>query len=341
LADTGTADTEEHPREIDVSITQKLWDFGSTNAAIQSAQLSVEKARVDFVLKRQALVLQGIEAHLNLIRANKILGFAKGSVANIKRQAELEDARVQRGSGFTTDVLQAKTQLAGAEARRNNFAGDLRNAINEYRRFFNKDPGKIKDLKEPRLPFELLPKTLNELIGIMHEGNPGLKSLKIDPNILRQTVLKTRADEFFPSLNASAETKRKEDVGGTIGQSTEQLFKVELTYSLNLGLVERNTLRAAKLDLIASTEGYIQVQSCRRIQASSPIARTRCKPLLTFLSRGFQPPEFSSPVGSANEFADSSSALSAFRSSAFSRLASSRAAFLAAFALSRSIRSNL
>ena len=102
-----------------------------------------------------------------------------------------------------------------------------------------------------------------------------------------------------------------------------------------------HTLRAAKLDLIASTEGYIQVQSCRRIRASSPIARTRCKPLLTFLSRGFQPPELSSPVGSANEFADSSSALSAFRSSAFSRLASSRAAFLAAFGLSRSIRSNL
>ena len=39
--DTGTADTEEHPREVDVSITQKLWDFGSTNAVIDSADLSV------------------------------------------------------------------------------------------------------------------------------------------------------------------------------------------------------------------------------------------------------------------------------------------------------------
>jgi len=264
---TGTADTEEHPREVDISITQKLWDFGSTNASIQSAQLGIERARTNLVSTRQALVLQGIEAHLNLIRTDKILGFAKGSVANIKRQAELEDARVQRGSGFTTDVLQAKTQLAGAEARRNNFAGDLRNAINAYRRFFNKDPGKIKDMKEPRMPFELLPKTLNGLIGIMHEGNPGLRSTKIDADILRQTVLQTRADEFFPSLDASAETKRKEDVGGTIGSATEQLFKVELTYSLNLGLIERNTLRAAKLDLTASTERYIDARDSFEQQA--------------------------------------------------------------------------
>ncbi len=264
---SGTADTEEHPREIDISITQKLWDFGSTNASIKSAQISIERARMSLVSTRQALVLQGIEAHLNLIRADKILGFAKGSVANIQRQAELEDARVQRGSGFTTDVLQAKTQLAGAEARRNNFAGGLRNAINAYRRFFNKEPGKVKDMKAPRMPFELIPKTVDELIRIMNDNNPGLKLSKLDADILRQTVLKTRADEFFPSLDASAETKHKEDVGGTIASSTEQLFKVELTYSLNLGLVEHNTLRAAKLDLTASTLSYIDARDSFEQQA--------------------------------------------------------------------------
>jgi len=264
---TGTDDVEEHPREIDVSISQKLWDFGSTNAAIQSANLSVDRARVNLSSTRQALVLQGIEAHLNLIRAKKILGFADGSVANIKRQAELEDARVQRGSGFTTDVLQAKTQLAGAEARRNNFAASLRSSINAYRRFFSKAPGKIDELEDPEVPFELLPNSLDEVIAIMQQKNPGLKASKLDADILHQTVIQTRADEFFPSLDATAETKRKEDVGGTIAKSNEQLFKIELTYSLNLGLTERNTLRAAKLDLSASNERYIDAHDSFEQQA--------------------------------------------------------------------------
>ena len=59
---TGTADVEEHPRELDITVTQKLWNFGSTNAAINSAKLSVVRAKTNLVSTRQALVLQGIEA---------------------------------------------------------------------------------------------------------------------------------------------------------------------------------------------------------------------------------------------------------------------------------------
>ena len=265
--DTGTADTEEVPRELDVSITQQLWDFGSSNASIRSAKLSLRRARLNLISTRQALILQGIEAHLNLMRANKTLGFARGSVANIQRQAKLEDARVQRGSGFTTDVLQAKTQLAGAEARRNNFAGGLRNAINAYRRFFGKDPGKIEALKHPRVPFEMVPKKLDDLIRAMHESNPGLKVSKLDADILNETIKQTRADELFPTLEASAETKRKIDVGGTIGESTEQLFKVELSYSLNLGLTGVNTLKASKQDHLAATNRYIDARDSFEQQA--------------------------------------------------------------------------
>jgi adhesin transport system outer membrane protein len=263
----GTDDTEEHPRQIDITLTQQLWDFGSTNAAIQSAKLGVDRAQTNLISTRQALVLQGIEAHLNLIRANKILGFAKGSVGNIRRQAKLEDARVQRGGGFTTDVLQAKTQLAGAEARRNNFAAGLRNAINAYRRFFGKTPGKVDAMKDPRAPFELMPKSVDELIQIMLANNPGLKASWLDAEILQQTVVQTRADEFFPTLEATAETKRKEDVGGSIGKSTEQLFKIELSYSFNLGLTQRNTLLAAKKDKLAGTERYIDARDSFEQQA--------------------------------------------------------------------------
>jgi len=264
---SGTADTEEHPRELDFTITQQLWDFGGTDAGIRRARLQLDRAKLNLATTRQALVLQGIDAYLSVIRAKRVLDFAQGSVDNIRRQAELEDSRVQRGGGFTTDVLQAKTQLAGAEARRNNFAGGLRNAVNTFRRFFGKDPGNIEKMKEPRLPYELLPKTLDELIKIMHQSNPGLLVSKMDADILRETVEETRADELFPTINASASEKRKEDVGGTIDKSTEQLFKVEMTYSLNLGLTNYNTLRAAKKDHLAATDRYIDARDSFEQQA--------------------------------------------------------------------------
>jgi outer membrane protein, adhesin transport system len=264
---TGTDDTEGVPREVDVTVSQQLWDFGSTNAGIRRARLEVDRARANLASTRQNIVLQGIEAHLSLIRSKKVLAFADGSVVNIRRQAELEDSRVQRGGGFTTDVLQAKTQLAGAEARRNNFAGALRNAINTYRRFFNKDPGKVEELREPRVPFEMLPKSLDELVKNMHENNPSLQSARLDADVLRETISQVRADEFFPTLNAIAEEKRKQDVSGTLGNENEQLFKVELNYSLNLGLTSRNTLRAARGDHLASVNRYIDARDSFEQQA--------------------------------------------------------------------------
>ena len=101
----------------------------------------------------------------------------------------------------------------------------------------------------------------------MHQDNPALRVSKLDADILRQTIRQTRADELFPALNAIAETKRKEDVGGTLDQSTEQLFKVEMKYSLNLGLTELNTIRAASKDHLAATDRYIDARDSFEQQA--------------------------------------------------------------------------
>lgn len=263
----GTADTSGVPRELDVAVTQQLWDFGSTNAGIRRARLEADRAQANLKAARQNVILQGIDAYLSILRAKKVLAFAQGSVDNIRRQAELENSRVQRGGGFTTDVLQAKTQLAGAEARRNNFAAALRNSINTYRRLYNKEPGKIEEMQEARVPFEMLPKSLDELVKIMHENNPSLRSVRLDADVLRQTIDQVRADEFFPTLNATASEKRKTDISGVIGNENEQLFKVELNYSLNLGLTSRNTLRAAKSDYYASTNRYIDARDAFEQQA--------------------------------------------------------------------------
>ena len=264
---TGTADSEEHPREIGATLTQNIWDFGSTNAAIDSAELTVERSNINLISTRQAIVLQGIEAHLNLIRANKVYNFAKASAQNIRGQLKLEDARVQRGGGLATDVLQAKTQLAGAEARANSSAAVLRSANNAYRRFFKNIPEKITDLDDPRIPYELLPKSEEAMLKILFKKNPGLRLSKIDADLLDQTITKTRADEFFPKLNATASTKAKTDAGGTAGSATEQLFKIELSYSINLGLTERNTLMASKKDYLAGTERYMDARASFEQQA--------------------------------------------------------------------------
>ena len=81
---------------------------------------------------------------------------------NIKKQTELEDAAVSAGGGLTSDVLQAKTQLAGAQARQIQFEGVLSAAKHEFEYVFESFPKNINSLLLLQSVFDSLPKSLEE-----------------------------------------------------------------------------------------------------------------------------------------------------------------------------------
>ena len=249
----GGADTRTGFSEYDFSLTQLLWDFGSTNAAIDKARLEVEAARFDLIETRQSLILEAITAYMNTIRSNAALGFAKESEGNIRRQTGLEEALVGLGSGFSTDVLQAKTQLAGAQARRAQSEGGLVNALNRFQAVYGRMPDNIEALTPVPYPAAFLPLSLTQATDVALETNPSLKNAILDADIAKEDVRIARADNFTPKIEASAERKLKKNVGGTIGPKQESLAKVEMTFDFNLGFTAVNTLRASESDLSAST----------------------------------------------------------------------------------------
>ena len=253
---TDSTDTTLVPRNFDMSLTQMLWDFGSTDSSIERARITLTQAQATRESTIQALLLEAITAHLNIIRANKLVEFSEGSSANIRRQTELEDARVQRGAGLSTDVLQAKTQFAGALAREIQAKGTLKTSLNRYRAVYGFLPKDVAGLKTPRLPLELLPKSLDEAIELAFNGNPQLEASRLSSDIARADIKKTRADEYAPVFKASAESNYKEDNGGTIGTQHEKLVKLEATYSFNLAATATNTLKASEQTHIATTNRF-------------------------------------------------------------------------------------
>jgi adhesin transport system outer membrane protein len=245
----GVADTSMPPSTLELSLTQLVWDFGATNAAIDRANLEKTQALNTLESTRQNVMLEAINAHLNVYRQRQLLEFNQGSIDNVKRQMKLEDARVQRGSGLATDVLQAKGQLAGLEATRIRIRGALRTATNRYRAVFGDTPPPEKDRKKrrmPALPLDLLPPDMDEAIAIAIEENPRLKASYLGTFAARKSVDETTANELLPKINLKGEQNYKHDEGGTIGGKQETLIKLELSYSLNLGLTELNSINAAE-----------------------------------------------------------------------------------------------
>ena len=258
------ADSSTGFNEWDISLTQLLWDFGSTNAAVDKARLKIEEARYNLIETRQTLILEAITAYMNTIRTYAGVKFAKDSEENIRRQTGLEEAMVVLGSGFSTDVLQAKTQLAGAQARRAQSEGGFLSALSRFKAVYGIKPDHPESLETVPYPAAYLPQTLTQATDIAFETNPALKNAILASDIAVEDVRAARADKFGPKFNATAERKFKKNVSGTIGSEQETLAKVEMKFDFNLGFTAVNTLRASESDLSATT--YTAADTRRKIE---------------------------------------------------------------------------
>lgn len=255
----GSADTSMVGRRVDVSVTQLLYDFGATSAASRTAELTRDAASDNLESTRQQLMLRGITAFLNVRRSAQVLQFARQSVENIRKQAELEDALVRRGAGLSTDVLQAKTQLAGAEARRVQSEGALNVNRNIYRTVFGSDPGNLNSMVRPKLPVDALPQTVNQAVGIALRGNPQLTAAESGALVTRESV-KTAESLFLPRIDAVGQSVYKEDSGGTVGHQQESLVKLQMSFPFNLGFTAMNTLNAAEQDTSSADQRLIEAR---------------------------------------------------------------------------------
>lgn len=233
-------------REVDLGLKQTLFDFGATDASVEGSSLSVDQALATLEQTRQAVLLAGLSAQLNLASAKRVLDHNVNSEASIKRQSELEHARVEIGSGLNTNELQARVQLAGAQAGRVRAEGALRQAVNRYRAVFNTVPTDLENIEVPDVSRVVLPTSEEDVVAAALADNPQVLVTSIAAEIANATIASSFASGYRPVVTASVDQKYKRDVGGTIGDKNEMLVKVEATFDFNMGWTAQNTLLAAK-----------------------------------------------------------------------------------------------
>ena len=267
LGTTSPRDTSLPPHELDLTITQPLLDFGTKSSALEIAKTQVEQSKITLDATLQSILLEAISAQVNFNSTTEIERYAKRSVSNIKRQAKLEDARVSIGSGFSTDVLQAKAQLAGAEARYTLAKGARSSSKNRYRSVFGSLPDKNETLDKIEIPSDQLPSSIDIAVARSLKNNVQVRLLELSRDQARAGVEQTLAIEFYPTVNLIFDTKYKHDVSGTSGTAVEFLLKGELKYSFNLGGTSFNNVAAVKANYYASMDRLLDAKNLIEEQA--------------------------------------------------------------------------
>ena len=239
-------------RDTTAKITQTITDFGFTRSSVQTSKLSFKQTQAMQKQIKNDILLRAITAYLRVIQSRESVKFAAQSVNNIKKQTELEDAAVTAGGGLTSDVLQAKTQLAGAQARQIQFEGVLSAAKHEFEYVFETFPRDLNSLMLLKSVFNDLPKTVEEAEKITLKKNPSLVAARISTDISKEAI-NTAKTSLFPKIKGIVSHSEKNDFGGIVGYKRESSAKIDFSYPLNLSLSEYAAKDAAVESFMATS----------------------------------------------------------------------------------------
>jgi adhesin transport system outer membrane protein len=225
-----------------LTLTETLWDGNRRGALYDISKLNKNIADLSLNVTTQDLMYEAIIAYHEVIRNVRLIDIALQDEQTLQQQLQLEDERVQRGSGIAVDVLQAKSRLQQSKERRVAFEGRLREARARYLEIYNKEPA-VADLVEPVPPMTLLPESMDAATDIALTDSPVLavSDRSVDIAALDRTVARS---EFFPKLDLVGRANYENNVDGVSGHRDDYSVLVQVTWELFSGF--RTTAASAR-----------------------------------------------------------------------------------------------
>ncbi len=252
-------------------LTQLLYDFGRTGGAIGGSLARYEQAGQSLEAIRQEVLLAGIRAYVDVLRAFRVLGFAMRSEQNIKQQTGIEEALVQRGAGLSSDVLQAKSQLSAALVRRIAGEGDLANALSYFKAIYMLEPTSemIQRFVMPEIPTAALPQSVDKAVAVALERNPRVLASMKNIEAVEGDVDVARS-RFFPVIDLASDATRRENELSVSGVRTEARALVELRYDFYSGGADKAALESAKAERLGARRSLDDLK--RQVEQQARIA---------------------------------------------------------------------
>jgi outer membrane protein len=225
-----------------------LFDGGSRKYAIEAAKEKVLAVRQNLVSVEQDVLLQAVQAYMDVRREAETVTLRRNNVRVIKEELRAAQDRFDVGEVTKTDVALAEARLAASTAQLAAAEGSLEQARARYRQAVGVSAGSLST--PPQLP--KLPASLADAQAIALRNHPAMKEQQ--HNI--------KSTEFSVSATEAA-TGPKVTLSGSLGVSDtyETSFtrdgqvKLGATGSLYSGGNIPSVIRKAKAQLSAQKSG--------------------------------------------------------------------------------------
>ena len=250
----GGGPSSRTPSTAHLTITQNLYNGNVTDSAVKSARLNTFLSEIAAQSTLQNLLFEGTSAYIDILRQKRLISLSFVNERNIQRQFNLEDERVQRGSGIAVDVLQSKSRLQLAKERRVTFEGALEDAISRYAQIFNHAPD-LDAMVDPVQPVELIPSNLKTAIEIAIEENPAIINSATTIQVARERRRSIGA-EYLPTMDLIGSWNYEKHKGAVVGTRRDYSLLLSGSWDLFTGFSTQASLAQAAFDYSASKDNH-------------------------------------------------------------------------------------
>ncbi|MSO54064.1 MAG: hypothetical protein EXQ90_02885 [Rhodospirillales bacterium] len=193
-----------------------------------------------------------MRAYVNVLRQRRLVDLARSNEETIQIQLNLEDERVQRGSGIAVDVLQAKSRLQISKERRVNFEGALQDSVSTYAQGYNHAP-ELEEMQDPVPPVELLPSQVEEAIDIALDENPAINNGDTTIEV-QSEKRRTAMAEYYPKLDVVGKANYEKNRNAVLGTRRDYSVILQATWDLFTGFSTQASVAQAAYDYGASKD---------------------------------------------------------------------------------------
>ena len=217
-------------RNYTATLRETIWDGGKREANRRASKIQRDVSTLSLVNTRQTVLYEGASTYLNVLRQSELVELAQQNGENIRKQLNLEDERVRRGSGIAVDSLQAKSRLQISLERLVTSQGALQDSMSRYLQVHG-HPADPKAMAAPMPIDKLLPATLEEAIALAVQDNPNVAAFarRVDLGVEAKRVINA---EYYPTIDAILQDKLEKDFEGAAGLRRDHQAKVTATWNL-------------------------------------------------------------------------------------------------------------
>lgn len=255
------------PKTLALEAVQPIFSGGGTRAAVRQARSRSEAQRFRLIATEQAVLLQAATAHLDVVSNQALVDLAANNVEVLQRQLQAARDRFEVGEITRTDVAQAESRLAGAQATRISAEGQLRVATARYTRAVGEAP--VRPLAGP-FPFAL-PASLDEALQRAEANNPELLSAEFIERAAEAAIGVENA-ALLPRLEFQAAASRGWEPQFGVRREDEGRLVLVLTVPFYEAGLARSQVREARQ---LARQARFEVDDARRQVRAETVAAWR------------------------------------------------------------------